>query len=130
MAVILGMNRRSRWGTTPLLWEEWDMALQQHPDQCFRNYIVQGIRDDFRLGYQYGFQCKLASKNLRSALQCPLVVGDYLETECGAGRVVGPLKDGEWKTIMTDHFGVIPKGKTGEMEANSGPIITGGPQCQ
>jgi len=32
---------------TPLQWQEW---LAAHPDQCFRSYIVNGIKHDFRVG--------------------------------------------------------------------------------
>jgi len=70
---------------TPLVWEEWDRELQHHPDQRFRSYIVQGIRYGFRLGYQYGFQCKPAKTNSRLALQYPQVMGYYLARQCRPG---------------------------------------------
>ena len=40
--------------TTPLVWEEWNDALRHHPDQRFRTYITEGIRNGFRLGFKYG----------------------------------------------------------------------------
>ena len=34
-------------------------------------------------------------------------------TECGEGRLLGPLKPAEWRGVMVSSFGVIPKGSTG-----------------
>jgi len=53
---------------------------------------------------------------MRSACQNVAVVSDYLQTECAAGRVVGPLS---WYTfppgsVQISKFGVIPKGTPGK----------------
>ena len=29
---------------TPLRWQEWDRALESHPNQRFRRYVVEGIK--------------------------------------------------------------------------------------
>ena len=35
---------------TPLRLQEWQQALQQHPDKCFANYILGGISKGFHIG--------------------------------------------------------------------------------
>ena len=35
---------------TPLMLEEWKVALEDHPDQEFTEYITKGIQEGFRLG--------------------------------------------------------------------------------
>ena len=101
---------------TPLRWRMWDLALTGHPDTRFRDYIVRGIREGFRIGFNYSKQCESARKNMRSARLNAAVVSDYLQTECAAGRVVGPLS---WYTfppgsVQISKFGVIPKGTPGK----------------
>ena len=51
---------------------------------------------------------------MTSALQHPQVVSEYLVTECGGGRLLGPLDPTQWNTVMISSFGVIPKGNTGK----------------
>lgn len=38
---------------TPLILPEWQMALSSHNDKDFVQYILQGIRDGFRIGYYH-----------------------------------------------------------------------------
>jgi len=101
---------------TPLKWRAWEVALARHPDHQFRDYIVNGIKDGFRIGFDYNRKCKPIGKNMRSAKQNPTVVTDYLLTECAAGRVVGPVG---WhmfppESIQINQFGVIPKSTPGK----------------
>ena len=35
---------------SPLQWQEWDVGLREHLDQRFCRYIVDGIREGFRIG--------------------------------------------------------------------------------
>ena len=39
--------------TMPLNCREWDWELRDHPDQKFREYIVNRIRNGFRVGFDY-----------------------------------------------------------------------------
>ena len=71
-------------------------------------YLVQGIRQGFRLGFGYGeVQLRSASRNMRSAEDNAEVVEQYLAKECGLGRVVGPLALDD--SVHVSRFGVIPK---------------------
>ena len=51
---------------------------------------------------------------MKSALDNPHVIRDYLCTECEAGRVIGPLDPSCHQNIHTNRFGVIPKSTPGK----------------
>ena len=36
--------------TTPLIRSKWAAMLQQHPDQAFAQYVMQGLQSGFRVG--------------------------------------------------------------------------------
>ncbi len=99
---------------SPLNWRVWERALARHPDNRFRKYIVEGIRNGFRVGFDYWVGVRVSLTNMASAREHPEVVDEYLAEECSSGRVLGPLNPEEWPFIHTSRFGVIPKGKPKE----------------
>ena len=38
---------------TPLLWQSWQASQADHPDRASINWLIAGIRDGFRIGYDY-----------------------------------------------------------------------------
>lgn len=38
---------------TPLRWSEWERELANYPDRKFASFIVDGIRQGFRVGFDY-----------------------------------------------------------------------------
>ena len=67
------------------------MWLQGHPDQVAAQHVLKGLKEGFRIGFQYATNnWRLASSNMLSADTNPQVVSDYLQEE--AGRIIGPLK--------------------------------------
>lgn len=100
--------------TTPLNWREWDTALMNHPDQRFRDYIVNGIREGFRLGFDYSRRCTRASRNMASAATHAQVIREYLAEECVEGRVAGPIDPVILPVVQVSKFGVIPKSTPGK----------------
>ena len=51
--------------------------------RLFAEYVVQGIQNGFRIGFDYrSARMKKVSSNMRSALEHPEVVQDYLAKEC------------------------------------------------
>ena len=101
--------------TSPLQWRVWDEALRDHPDQRFRNYIVTGLRDGFRIGFQGARSGCTVTKNMRSAEEKADVISRYLQEECASGRVLGSLnEDFSNLGVMVNRFGVIPKGRSGK----------------
>ena len=102
--------------TAPCLlpWREWDCSLATHPDQCFRQYISDGLCHGFRVRFNYRHHCRKSRCNMSSALQQPQVIRDYLAQECSEGRVLGPLDPLMLPQVQINRFGVIPKGATGK----------------
>ena len=100
---------------SPLRWLAWQVALRSHPDQEFTQYIVNGIREGFLVGFQYSSnRCRLAGANMGSALERPDIGRDYLAKECAEGRVLGPFPLQAFPGVQVSRFGVIPKGKSGK----------------
>ena len=94
---------------SPLYWQTWVQMLGSHPDRCYANYITSGIRDGFRIGFNYRLHCcKKAASNIKSALEHPMVVRDYLQEEICQGRVIGSIIPGRWPDIHVSRFGIIP----------------------
>ena len=76
---------------TPLKVAAWEKALQNHPDTAFREYVLCGISGGFRIGFNRTQPLRSSSSNMRSALDNPQVVHEYLEKECSQGHIAGPL---------------------------------------
>ena len=87
--------------------------LQSHPNQALVQYIMSGITQGFRIGFEYGkTSCRSAKCNMLSAETNPEVVTAYLQEEVTLGRVLGPLPTGSVPGVQVSPFGVIPKGHT------------------
>jgi len=100
---------------TPLQFSVWKKYLADHPDEAFRDYILEGIQQGFRVGFDYqGNKCHPAAGNLKSARENAGVVEEYIAKEVAARRVVGPLTPGEVPGLQTSPFGVIPKRQPGK----------------
>ena len=113
---------------TPLGWVELDEALNH---QQFRAYVVSGLRQGFRVGFDYAHSgCQRASSNMHSAREHAQVIREYLAVECSEGRVVGPLNPPWSQSIQISRFGVIPKGSTGkwrlilDLSSPEEPVLT------
>ena len=95
---------------SPLNVKAWERALSSHPDKSFIDYVTNGLRRGFHIGYNYerGQSLKSAKRNMLSAKQHPEVIQAYLEHEVQEGRVLGPFPL-QYPTVHTSPFGVIPK---------------------
>ena len=92
---------------TPLRVEEWRASLYSHPDGDFCSYIIRGIANGFRIGFDHQGCQNPAKSNMLSALQNPGVVDNYLRAEIEEGRVLGPVT--QVSGVHINRFGVIPK---------------------
>ena len=95
---------------TPLDWRKWSQALSLYPDETFKEYIISGLKQGFRIGLK-GSRCCSAVGNMKSAMEQPQVVSEYLQRECAAGRILGPFTVDElsMSDMVVSRFGVIPK---------------------
>ena len=63
--------------STPLKLAQWEESLKGHPDQEFAQYLVRGIRDGFRIDFNYReHTCSSAHSNLPSVQANPEVVSE------------------------------------------------------
>ena len=83
------------------------MLLTHHPDRHLVHYLLTGITEGFRIGFQRNQVCKRAAGNMKSASLNPEPVMDFIRGEVQAGRVIGPLQD--VPQVHVSRFGVIPK---------------------
>ena len=49
-----------------------------HPDQKFVDYILRGIKQGFRIGFNKSVQLRCQQGNMHSAAEQPEIVGNYL----------------------------------------------------
>lgn len=86
--------------------------MKNHPDKEFAHFIIKGISEGFRIGFvQQKAPRTSARRNMASAYEHPHVIDEYLQTECDARRVIGPLPKGLdiVEDVHISSFGVIPK---------------------
>ena len=97
---------------TPLQVEVWVRLLQTNPDREFTSFLLRGLSQGFRIGFDYGsVSLKPAKSNMAGTTQD--VVAKYLQEECDMGQVVGPLQPAVAAHVQQiSKFGVIPKGHT------------------
>ena len=96
--------------TTHLAVESWEAALMSHPDRAYVGYIIRGLREGFRIGFQRGAPLRSASANMPSSRLRPSVITDYLAGELGKNRMIGPLPM-SWRLLLhINRFRLIPKG--------------------
>ena len=59
--------------------EAWRVGLESHPDQEFARYILEGLSNGFRIGFDYSKTgCRKAKRNTLSAKRNAAVVDAYL----------------------------------------------------
>ena len=101
--------------TTPLVASVWEAELRGHPDSEFADFLVEGIRCRFRIGFDYSSQVGIsATNNMHSAREHPEPIDRYVREEMSAGRIIrlSSGSAGEGVTAQGIHvsrFGVIPK---------------------
>ena len=88
-----------------------------YPDQSFVTYVLDGLQNGFRVGFNPASvsTLKSATQNMPSASLQPSVIDDYLSTELAKGHVAGPFSSPPLPHLHISHFGVIPK-KTPAMQ--------------
>ena len=96
---------------TPLRVMEWEHHLREHSDREFAAYILHGIREGFRLGFDRSHSCRPATRNLRSVHEHPEIINAYLGNEVSLGRVIRYAKQAlpSLPELTISPIGVIPK---------------------
>lgn len=94
---------------TPLRVERFAHYLEQHPNQEFVSYVMDGITNGFRVGFDPLSKLKSAKSNNRSATINGSVIDEYLANEVYLGRVAGPFEKPPIEELHISSFGVLPK---------------------
>ena len=96
---------------TPLTHDMWAAAMQEYPDKLFKEYILSGIKNGFRVGFNYRHKSLVArTSNMASAREHPDIVDNYLLGEKSQGRIGSvPESSPLAQACHTSPFGVIPK---------------------
>ena len=90
-----------------LVASEWEAVLASYPDREFAAFVVRGIQEGFRIGFDYRRQSgRKASRNMRSAGENPEPIDRYVQAELQAGRLI--RLSGNFP-VRTSRVGVIPK---------------------
>ena len=99
--------------TSPLNLAEWETHLTHHPDKTFVQYILQGIKYGFRVGYCYeAHRCIRANSNHPSAREHPAIISAALSEEINKGRLIGPLNVRDFPYVQISSLGAVPKKHT------------------
>ena len=94
---------------TPLNRQAWQAALVNHPDRQLVHFLVEGIRQGFRIGFDYSMHStKSKTGNMKSACDNPVPVNQYLDKELTLGRIF-EVRPELGKVVHISKFGVIPK---------------------
>ena len=73
------------------------------------SYVVEGLRDGFKLGFEDRCPLKSAGRNKATAFKHPKVLDDYLCKNTKLGRVAGPFTTPPLRQLHISSFGIIPK---------------------
>ena len=98
---------------SPLIQSQWSALLTDHPDHRFAEYIVSGIQQGFRIGFNRQQQLGTSPGNRPSSVSN--IISEYLHREVLLGRMV-KLPPYFWpKNVHSSPIGIIPKkGKPGK----------------
>ena len=95
---------------TPLVAEQFAWELLFHPQWPQVDFVLDGIRHGFKLGFSPSQKLKSAKKNKPSAIQQASVIDAYLANEVSLGRVAGPFNSPPpFPNLQISSFCVIPK---------------------
>ena len=94
---------------SPLNVELFEAELGHNPYRAKVNFVLQGIKEGFRLGCDKPVTLKSARRNKLSAYQHAGVIDVCLANEVRLGRVVGTFDSPAVQNLHISSFAVIPK---------------------
>ena len=114
--------------SSPLMADEWQGALADHPDQEFVSYILSGIREGFRIGVELRARqlCKPAESNM--PMQNPELVSEYLGTR-SRPREDDSSRDSP-ASADQPHRANTKERQAEQVETYSGSVLTERGKCQ
>ena len=111
---------------SPLIVTQWIQMLQDHPDKSYVQFIIKGIQQGVRIGFNRCYSCYPAITNLPS--QVPHVIREHLSKEVSLNRMHCYPLGSESRGTQISPIGAIPKknqpGKWGLITDLSSPAGT------
>ena len=92
---------------SPLNLPQWQQELCFHPDKRYVRYILQGIEEGFRIGFNNSQVLQSTSSNLSTPH--PSIISDYLSNEVSLNRMWKYPHNAIPKVIHISPVGAIPK---------------------
>ena len=92
---------------TPLKVAKWDHMLAQCPDKQYVAYLLSSIQESFWIRYERREHVlRSVRKNMKTAVENPQVIREYLDVERKRGVLLGPVEwpkshqPGKWRLIV------------------------------
>ena len=104
--------------------EAWEKALRRHPNTAFVRYVISGLRNGFRIGFNHSSPLCSAAKNMEPAHQHPEIILDYLTKEQSLGCMLGPF------TAHQQVWCNSKRAQHGNMALNHRPFLFTWTECQ
>jgi len=92
---------------SPLVVTQWIQMLQDHPDKTYVQWVVKGIQQGFRIGFDRHYSCYPATANLLS--QVPHIISEHLSKEVRLNKMWCCPLGSEPKGTQISPIGAIPK---------------------
>ena len=94
---------------SPLQLSQFQLKLADYPDQAAAAYVLNGLWDGFRIGFEALSVSLWSPSNMCLAFDHPSVIDAYLQNEVSCGRVAGPFPTPPFTDLHISRFGVVPK---------------------
>ena len=94
---------------TPLQTNQWADLLRRHPDPQFTDWLLRGLREGFRIGFDRQQKLRSATSNMQRTSEHPEVVSAYLQSEGEQQTLLGPFDKQSMPHVHVSKFGIIPK---------------------
>lgn len=94
---------------SPLNFELFEPELIRHPHRAKVNFVLQGIKEGFRLGCDKPVTLKSARRHKLSGYQHSGVIDAYLASNVRLGLVMSPFVSPPVPNLHISSLGVIPK---------------------
>ena len=97
---------------TPICLEKLDEMLVNY-DQAKKQFLINGFKEGFYLGYKGQANCNIKVPNLLSTENHEEAVAVYLDKEINKGRIAGPFMEIPFKHFQLNPIGVVEKSVAG-----------------
>ena len=93
----------------PLRADVWEVALAEHPGSTWANYLVQGMRQGFRIGLKGDVHCRSVTSNAPSAHRQSTQVTKFISQQLTCGYMLGPLDPQQASGVVRSRLAATPK---------------------